>query len=189
MARQRTIDPEDVLRAAERVVLQRGAAGLSIDAVAKEAGISKSHVVYDYKTKSSLLEALVERIIKMDIARVEVAVQKAGAEANPQLMGRIEVAANQAPGGDEQSIVMAVCAAASNEESFQRLMLEWLERDLAAIEGGSDRPEASLMAFLALYGFSTIEYLGFKNWDESKRSRILAAIKTVFASYPEPDKL
>ena len=39
LARQRSIDPEAVLDAAERVVIRDGAANLTLDAVAVEAGI------------------------------------------------------------------------------------------------------------------------------------------------------
>jgi AcrR family transcriptional regulator len=42
-------------------VRQLGLAGLSIDAVAKEAGISKSSVVYDFRNKNALLAAFIEK--------------------------------------------------------------------------------------------------------------------------------
>ncbi len=61
MARQRKITADDILDATERVILRLGTGGLSIDAVAKEAGVSKSRVVYDHKSKSGLLAALMDR--------------------------------------------------------------------------------------------------------------------------------
>lgn len=41
MGRQRTIDRDKVLDAAEDIVIKQGAAALTIDAVAKSMGISK----------------------------------------------------------------------------------------------------------------------------------------------------
>lgn len=46
----RKINEDDILDAAERVVVRDGAVGLSIDAVAREASVSKSRVVYDHKS-------------------------------------------------------------------------------------------------------------------------------------------
>ena len=57
MGRLRIIDRDAVLTAAERVVRRDGAARLTIEAVAAEAGISKASVLYDYKTKQALIKA------------------------------------------------------------------------------------------------------------------------------------
>lgn len=50
---------EELLTAAMRVIIQSGLAGLTLDAVAKEAKISKGGVLYRYKTKDELLSDLV----------------------------------------------------------------------------------------------------------------------------------
>ncbi|KRD99922.1 hypothetical protein ASE63_10430 [Bosea sp. Root381] len=180
MGRHRKHDPEEVLNAAERVVLRRGAAGLSIDAVAKEAGIAKSSVLYDYKSKSAVLEALVGRIIAAEDRKVAIAVAAAEATANPELFGRIEAVAAGQPSADERAVVMAVSAAASAEDAFQRSMREWLARDLEAIHSGGEKPFAALMAYLALYGLATIEYQGFREFEPSERAAILDGIKNIF---------
>ena len=70
MGRHRVIDRDAMLDAAERVVVRDGAAKLSLDAVATEAGISKASVLYDYKTKHALIRALVERRVAAETARI-----------------------------------------------------------------------------------------------------------------------
>ncbi|HFL8188134.1 TPA: helix-turn-helix domain-containing protein [Stenotrophomonas maltophilia] len=55
MGRRKSIDPQHVLDAAERVVAQVGAARLTLDAVAAEAGVSKASVVYDFQSKAGLI--------------------------------------------------------------------------------------------------------------------------------------
>ena len=89
MARPRKTTNDDILDAAERVVARLGAAGLSIDAVAKEAGVSKAMVVYDHKSKKALLEALVDRRVKADMAYVDQCVANAVDTPHPELFGRI----------------------------------------------------------------------------------------------------
>src|SRR3546814_17040256 len=59
-----------VLDAAQRVVARDGAAGLTLEAVAAEAGISKASVLYDYGTKQALMKALIERRIAAEDSRI-----------------------------------------------------------------------------------------------------------------------
>jgi len=61
VGRKQTINRETVLSAAERVVSISGAAGLTIDAVAKAANISKGGVQSCFGNKESLIEAMLIR--------------------------------------------------------------------------------------------------------------------------------
>jgi len=61
VGRKQTINRETVLNAAERVVSISGAAGLTIDAVAKAADISKGGVQSCFGNKESLIEAMLIR--------------------------------------------------------------------------------------------------------------------------------
>lgn len=57
MGRQRSIDRDKVLDIAEEIVATQGAAGLTIDAVAKAMGISKGGVQYCFGSKDALIDA------------------------------------------------------------------------------------------------------------------------------------
>lgn len=61
MGRQRTIDRDKVLDAAEDIVIKQGAAALTIDAVAKSMGISKGGVQYCFGNKEALIDAMFDR--------------------------------------------------------------------------------------------------------------------------------
>ncbi len=61
MGRKPTITREGLLEIAERIVRNDGASGLTIDALAKAAGISKGGVQYSFSSKDDLVRALVER--------------------------------------------------------------------------------------------------------------------------------
>ncbi|MCB4856264.1 TetR/AcrR family transcriptional regulator [Providencia rettgeri] len=61
MGRQRIIDREKVLEAAEEIVINQGATALTIDAVAKAMGISKGGVQYCFGNKDALIDAMFER--------------------------------------------------------------------------------------------------------------------------------
>ena len=73
--------PEIILEAAAAVLLKAGARGLTIDAVAAEAGLSKGGVLHHYASKEALILALVAR--KLAQLREELAACEADLPAGP----------------------------------------------------------------------------------------------------------
>lgn len=54
---------EKILDAASEVVLSSGAAGLTLEKAAKEAGVSKGGLLYHFPSKQALLSGMVDRMI------------------------------------------------------------------------------------------------------------------------------
>lgn len=183
MGRIRKIMKDDILDAAERVVVKLGAAGLSIDAVAQEAGVSKSTVVYDHKSKSALLEALIDRRMKIEIERQAEEVANAKDMPHPELFGRIK-AAEQGITDADRAVSLAISASVSQEEKVQQQMRDWTLADLEAMSNGP-KPEAALMAYLALTGVYVTELFAFHQWTEEERANILNGVRTIYATYPD----
>lgn len=186
MARIRTIDSDALLDAAERVAIRDGAVGLSIDAVAKEAGISKSRVVYDYKSKSGLLQALVERRLRVENDRVSTAVAAHGDSHNPELHGRI-AAAKDTPNEDDRAIALTLCAAMSSEEPLQGMIRDMVKRDLEAVTLRARCAPLAVVAYLALHGMMSLEYLDIHRWTETERTELLAEIRKLSDNASAPD--
>ncbi|AQT04611.1 TetR/AcrR family transcriptional regulator [Acetobacter persici] len=63
MARPRTINRERVMECAEQLVQRDGALALTLDAVAREAGITKGGLQYCFGSKDDLITALIDRWI------------------------------------------------------------------------------------------------------------------------------
>jgi AcrR family transcriptional regulator len=66
MERQQTPIPtiDLILTAAERVALRDGVLHLTVEAVAREAKLSKGGVLYHFATKESLIQAMLDRLIQ-----------------------------------------------------------------------------------------------------------------------------
>ena len=186
MARIRTIDSDALLDAAERVAIREGAVGLSIDAVAREAGISKSRVIYDYKSKSGLLQALVERKLRVENERVAAAVAAHRDSANPELCGRI-AAAKDTPNEDDRAIALTLCAAMSSEEPLQDMIRDMAKRDIEAVTSHARHASLAVVAYLALHGMMSMEYLDIYRWTETERSTLLAEILKLSDAASAPD--
>ena len=176
---------DDILDAAERVVMRLGAAGLSIDAVAQEAGVSKSTVVYDHKSKSALLEALIDRQMAAEKARIQKAVAENADAPHPELFGRISVA-QRMPNDADKAVALAICASMGSHGKLRQDMRDWTAADFEAMAQG-DKPKAALMAHLALTGFYCTELFDFHTWTDAERDEILDGIRSIYTSYSEPN--
>ncbi len=183
MGRIRKIMKDDILDAAERVVIKLGAAGLSIDAVAQEAGVSKSTVVYDHKSKGALLCALIDRRLSAEQERQEQAILQSKDTPHPELFGRLKAAEREIDDVD-RAVALAIGASVSREEALHRQMREWTTTDLEAMAAGP-KPQAALLAYLALAGFQCNMFFGFHQWEPEEQARILDSIRTLYATYPE----
>ncbi len=183
MSRPKKVTDSEILDAIERVVVNHGASRLSIDAVAKEAGISKSRVVYDYKSKTALLEALIDRQFERDSARIESLLVECADTPHPELFARIKIA-EQGLDDTERAVAMAITSSMSSEESLRQRMLKWIERDLIAMDSGA-QPEAARMAYFAFIGFSCHEWFGLVDRSDEERLPFLEQIRKMYVGYPE----
>lgn len=183
MARPKKVSTDDILDAIERVVVKHGAAKLSIDAVAQEAGISKSRVVLDYKSKTSLLEALIDRDLQRETARIESALETVADMPHPELFARVKLA-EQAPDDTERAIVLAITSSMSSEVSLQKRMQNWVARELQAMDSGA-KPELARLAYFALIGFSCHEWFGLVEWNDEQRLSFMELLRKTYAACPE----
>jgi AcrR family transcriptional regulator len=172
MARPRVIDQDQVLDAAEAVVGRGGAAHMTLDAVAAEAGISKASVVYDFKSKQNLIKAVIERKVRLEEERIRVAVEDQGARPNAELVGRIAVASD-APNDETRAVALNLCAALAQDADLRIDLKRFYKEQIAAVTGTAERPRMALLVFLALEGFKMLEYFDFYHWPEAERALIL----------------
>lgn len=89
MGRRQTIDREQILDAAEQVVMREGAAHLTIEAVAAEAGVSKGGVLYSFASKDALIDALHRRIISGFDQIVEKVIATLGDTPENRIRGHV----------------------------------------------------------------------------------------------------
>ncbi len=64
-----------LLDAADHIVASKGVARLTLEEVAREAGVSKGGLLYHFKSKDALTEAMISRFIELFDTAVEQAAQ------------------------------------------------------------------------------------------------------------------
>jgi TetR/AcrR family transcriptional regulator, transcriptional repressor for nem operon len=82
VTRSGTDTRDRILDGAERLILDKGLAGTSVDAILSESGTSKGSFFHHFPTKNDLARALVERYASRDVALLEEITGKAEAASD-----------------------------------------------------------------------------------------------------------
>ena len=100
-----------ILEAASRIVGQAGAAHLTIEAVAVEAGLSKGGVLYHFPNKRSMLEGMLDKVLT-DVGQRTAGYRDKLGDA-PGAAIRARLLAEQEQSAQERAMSLALLAAAA----------------------------------------------------------------------------
>ncbi|NJO53734.1 MAG: TetR/AcrR family transcriptional regulator [Bacteroidales bacterium] len=173
MGRKPTITREELLEIAERIVRSKGAAGLTIDALARAARISKGGVQYSFSSKDDLVRALIERwthqfdelLGEMDdvppanLVRNYIKVMRSSQAAMNAKMAGLMIAYIQNP----QNVV----------ETRQ-----WYRSMFERLGGGASDAQAARVALLAIEGLFLLRITGID--EDGEWSAFLDDVESVF---------
>ncbi|GGF67888.1 TetR family transcriptional regulator [Azorhizobium oxalatiphilum] len=158
MSRKRTIDRDAVLNAAELIIQNEGPAALTIDAVARAAGITKGGVQYCFENKAGLIAAMVSRWWgEFDAEVAEIT-------ADNSVAGSIKahVIATQNLGADGEarraSAMMASLMQAPEQLEANR---QWYRQRLDRIDSATEEGKSLRLAFLACEGLFLLRSFNF----------------------------
>ena len=148
-----------LLDAAAKVVHRDGAQALTLDAVAKEAEVSKGGLLYHFKSKNELVNAMVERWMAEFQREID--------EADPHFArGYVKASA---PAGNELGMLAALVADPSLLVAVRRQYGIWQDR----VERESRDPVDATVARLAADGLWLAELLGMGPPTGELRERVL----------------
>lgn len=184
MARPRVIDQNDILDAAEVVVVRNGAAKLTLDAVAVEAGISKASVIYDFKTKKQLIKAVIARRINKEKDRIK-AVTEALDDGPDRTVRGLIAAAEDVPDDDLRAVAAKLAAALAQDNELRDVIASYYRQMIASVMDTSEIPSKGLLAFLALEGLKSLEWHKYYSWSASERHSILQEISHLLDTVPQ----
>jgi len=204
--RRQEMARQEILDAARRVLLREGIGATTLDAVAAEAGLSKTALYYYFPSKDALFFELIFHAHDLHARAVHDAVE--AAEDGAEALGAIvrQTVECYAPHLDDFRLAFMHGQVASpgsvhfDAEQFARIRplndllfagtAEQLEREQAAASGGAD-VEPRLMAFLAY--LSALGLLTMKGMVESlddplvySDEQLVEGFERVFAKAASP---
>src|SRR6476659_609770 len=103
---------QQILHAAFALIRREGVARLTIEAVAQEAGLSKGGVLYHFKTKESLISAMIASLVERFDADIETArsEEPEGERAASGSWRRAYIHASTGPAEDDEDTVALLAA-------------------------------------------------------------------------------
>jgi AcrR family transcriptional regulator len=167
---------ERLLDAAERVVVESGATHLTLDAVAKSAGVSKGGLLYHFPSKEALLEGMLARHFEdVDAEVAKRLASRAGKSSRADMFReRIRVLLELHPERPAVGAAM-VAACADNPEHMApcRAQYRKLLDEFAKLPGGF---EGSALVLLGVQGLLLAELLHLSPYTPGERARLAKAL-------------
>ncbi|RYD21736.1 MAG: TetR/AcrR family transcriptional regulator [Verrucomicrobiaceae bacterium] len=175
MGRNRSIDRDKVLDVAEEIVTARGAAALTIAAVAEAAGITKGGVQSCYATKEVMIRAMLERWSADEEARYrEELGGKKGVRERVAAHARVTESSGVA---NERAAGLLIALLQSPQ--YLDVVQAWYADRMAGLEGDSPVARKCRLAFLAVEGAFFLRYFGMSGVGEKMWADTFADIRKV----------
>ena len=164
-----------VIQSALAIIARDGPHRLTLDAIAKEAGISKGGVMHQFPTKEAVLRALLDHQRDHFQQGFERYLLEHGAEhTHPQLAGRVAGAREAAT--QPNSLALAIMAAMAQDPGLLSAVREKDADNLAAIRTEAGDPDLSTLRWLAARGMVTTALLGMCPLSAEDRDRLFARL-------------
>ncbi len=164
-----------VIESALAIIARDGPNRLTLDAIAKEGGISKGGVMHQFPNKEAVLRALLDHQREhFHGTREHYLGEHAAEHSHPQLAGHIAGARQAAT--ESNSVALAIMAAMAQEPG---LLASVRERDvdhLAAIRAEAADPDLATLRWEAARGIVLSHLLGMSPLSAEDRERLFARL-------------
>lgn len=158
MGRKQTIDRDQVLAVAEAIVSEHGAAALTIDAVAKAAGISKGGVQSCFGTKEAMISTMLDRWLQDYAASFDQIINGRDNDLSARVDAHVRLSLSGNPGSTERAAAL-VAALVQNPEQLQAVRAWYAER-FAGLFEAEGWGRSLRVALLATEGAVLLRHFG-----------------------------
>lgn len=166
-----------ILDAAEAVVARSGAAHLTLDAVASQAGLSKGGLLYHFPAKEALLQGMVERMLaRVEADKVRLASEFRGGEM-PGLLAHIRAGFLERP--EQRKIAAAMLAAGANDPRLLEPVRAWNARNFASLARARRNPSRAAVIMLAIDGLWLNELLQISPLSTADRRKLQVDLESL----------
>lgn len=178
---------QQLLQATAELTVAKGAPAVTLDAVARQAGVSKGGLLHHFPSKQALFEQLFEGLL----GEFDRAVQDR-ATTDPDPRGRAAraylMAGAQGFGdGAEQQRWMALVAALIGDPALRTRWRDWDAAACAPDAAPGEDPTLLLICRLAADGLWLADLLGSRGLDTAQREAVLARLQAFTRGQTGPD--
>jgi AcrR family transcriptional regulator len=165
---------EFIVDAAEAVVIEVGAAHMTLDAVAAKAGVSKGGLLYHFPTKETLLQAMLDRHIQ----RLEEAREKKYKELQDEPGRAIKAYVISALTRDRKTerISAALLAAVAHDPQLLKPVRNVYQKHMAEFVSSGLGFEGAAVIALATDGLRLLEILSLSPFNKRERKHLIEVL-------------
>jgi AcrR family transcriptional regulator len=175
-----------IMDAAEAIVVQRGAAHLTFDEIARQSGFSKGGILYHFPTKKALLRDMVARMIGV----FETIREQLAQDVEPTgLVGaKTYIMASFEKEDRYRQSSTALMAAAANDPELLDVVKEHYKRNFDEIRQTGKYASMAALLFLAIDGLWLLDALQLCTLDHDERQKLKELLLTMAGSNALPVK-
>ncbi|MAD47525.1 MAG: TetR family transcriptional regulator [Oceanospirillaceae bacterium] len=175
MGRRKTIDRNVLLDIAEQIVGGQGAKALTIDALAKAAGITKGGVQYSFRNKEALLDAIFERWDQQYNS-----LYRSIAGDHPDAMEKVAGHVQATRQADESANARAASLMMALLENPKQMAANrtWYRGIISDLDLSDEKARRMRLAFLASEGAFLLRSLGLLDIDDSEWQDMMDDVAT-----------
>jgi AcrR family transcriptional regulator len=171
----RSSSRQHILDVAAQIASAKGASQLTIDAVAKLAGISKGGVMYHFGSKDALLSALVDRVTQMALTRMSENEAMFGDRICPMLDALIDEGLRNDPA--EQTLFSGLLGAVANNPTLAAPAANAYGAMYRRLESMQAMAPNALAVALALDGLLFLRLLKLVDFDAANIEKLRGVLK------------
>jgi AcrR family transcriptional regulator len=161
-----------IIAAAIAVAKEEGAGRLSLDAIARRAGVSKGGLLYHFPKKDALMRALVEH----HLSGVDTAIREASERGRPNAVARAFVEVYRDHVHCQPPRPSGVLAALAENPHLLDPVRAHVGRVVERIRASAVDLDMSLIAFLAVEGLKALDLFEADMLSDEERERVLAGL-------------
>jgi AcrR family transcriptional regulator len=175
MAQTRPNSRERILDAAVALAREVGPGNLSLDAVARRAGISKGGLLYNFPNKTALLKALVSHHIDMFEAALAAHSENRPGIPDTLIAACIDLFEEETK--EPLPPATGFLAALAEDPELLEPAQQMTRRLLDRVRRNASDETTALVVFMALQGLRSLPLLGFDILTPEERSMLLAGLR------------
>src|ERR1700730_18381124 len=163
------------LDAALVIIARDGPGRLTLDAIARESGLSKGGVMHQFRTKEGVLKALLERqMAHFGEFSTRYRAKAGAASANPELV--TDIATVREATNTQNSTALALLAAMVESPELMAVTRESDLKHIAAIKAEAVDPELAMLRWVAARGLLLSALFGTSPIGKPERDRLFARL-------------
>jgi AcrR family transcriptional regulator len=163
------------LDAATRIIARDGPGRLTLDAIARESGLSKGGVMHQFRTKEAVLKALLERqMAHFEEFSTRYMAKVSATSENPNLATQLATVREAAT--SPNSAALALVAAMVENPSLMMLPREREMKRVEAIKAESADPDLALLRWAAARGLLLSSLFGMSPLSKDEHDRLFARL-------------